>query len=226
MQCAVTYAADGTPDGTCTTADCVFAEGASAYDMMAALMATTEGAAMMACQNPPEPCSNDASRDSGAIITACIAAADCMAIIGADDFAAGDEPTQAEVLASGCGANTECCAIVTCRTVHSCTGGANPAPAPEPQVTQPDCEGESGACMAAPACLAALMSGQPSCGAAPVSRYVNAPPSLPRSPCRSALTDWVSRAPCSVVWPTTQMAPQMAPAQVATPVFTLQERVT
>ena len=100
---------------------------------------------MMACQNPPQPCSNDASRDAPAVIGTCVADADCLAIITADDFAAGDEPTQAEVLASGCGANTECCAVVTCRTAHSCTG-ASPAPAAD----------ASGAARVAPAVMLAF----------------------------------------------------------------------
>ena len=50
-----------------------------------------------------------------------------------------------------------------------------------------DCSAEQDACFAAPDCLAAMMSSQPSCGAPPVSRSVNAPPSLP------ALTARVSR---------------------------------
>ena len=132
----------------------------------------------MACQNPPEPCPNDASRDSGPVMSACISDADCMAILTADDFAAGDEPTQAEVLDSGCGANAECCAIVTCRTALSCTSA---------QSEPPDCSAEQEACFAAPDCLAAMMSSMASCGAPPVSRLVNAPPSLP------ALTVRVSR---------------------------------
>ena len=55
------------------------------------------------------------------------------------------------------------------------------------QAAQPDCSAESSACMAAPDCLAAIMSGQPSCGAAPVSRSVNAPPSLPALTVRVSL---------------------------------------
>ena len=58
------------------------------------------------------------------------------------------------------------------------------------QDAQPDCSAETQTCMAAPDCLAALMSSQPSCGAAPVSRSVNAPPSLPALTVRvSAPTD-------------------------------------
>ena len=145
MQCAVTMNADGTQGDTCTTADCTFVAGASPGDMISALQATTEGEAWMACQNPPEPCPNDASRDGSAVMSACMSDADCLAIITADDFAAGDEPTQAEVLASGCGANAECCAIVTCQTAHSCTG-ASPAPAAD----------ASGAARVAPAVMLAF----------------------------------------------------------------------
>ena len=50
-----------------------------------------------------------------------------------------------------------------------------------------DCSAEEDACTAAADCLAALTSSLPSCGAPPVSRSVNAPPSLP------ALTVRVSR---------------------------------
>ena len=105
---------------------------------------------MMACQNQEqepedESCPNDASRDKAPVFTACMSDADCLAIITADDFAAGDMPTQAEVLASGCGANAECCAFVTCRTAHSCTG-ASPAPTAD----------ASGAARVAPAVMLAF----------------------------------------------------------------------
>jgi hypothetical protein len=93
-------------------------------------------------EEEPEPCPYDASRDVGSVLQACFADADCMAIIGADDFSA---ETQAEVLASGCAANAECCAIVTCRYGHSCTG-ASPAPA----------AGASGAARVAPAVMLAF----------------------------------------------------------------------
>ena len=55
------------------------------------------------------------------------------------------------------------------------------------QDAQPDCSAEQEACFAAPDCLAAMMSSMASCGAPPVSRLVNAPPSL------HALTVRVSR---------------------------------
>lgn len=86
------------------------------------------GLAWMDCNEPPQPCSNDAARPNARRVTFnCLATEACASVLAPDFF----ENNQTAVYSSGCGANADCCAAVTCSTDFNCvepTTSTPPAP--------------------------------------------------------------------------------------------------
>ena len=110
--CQANYGADGQTNGTCSGGadSCTFVAGSTPSELMAALMANTEGAVYMACQmggaagaQDETPCANDADRVETTVFAACMGDETCLGILMSDAMQTdeGANPSQAQVYDSG-----------------------------------------------------------------------------------------------------------------------------